>query len=133
MIRILLHERGAAELPFPARSRRPWQSDPPALRGSGIHPSIFGQVISKYTREQAITGGELADIYGGRISFPLRSYLCYTIERIPKAHLLAGLAGAFVGRAEHGIRHSRAGVSRVAFQVTTEHETVSLMMGKVVR
>ena len=65
-------------------------------------------MISKYTREQAITGGELADTYGGRISFPLRSYLRNTIEGIPKAHLLAGLAGAVVGRAKESATLAQA-------------------------
>lgn len=92
---------------------------------------IFGEVIGKYTREQAIADGVLVDITakasecGYLHPFALTRALWETIERIPSQTPWQDHQGRlwdclWVGRA--AIRQAPAGVSRVEYQVMLSAE-----------
>jgi hypothetical protein len=93
--------------------------------------SVFGEVISKYTREQAIADGELVDISGtateAGFRFPcaVTRALWETIERIPKKTPWQDKDGRLwdcLWMAKDAIRRAKPGVSRVAYQVILSTE-----------
>lgn len=88
--------------------------------------SIFGEVISKYTRADALRDGELVDISttareaGFKFPTAATRALWETLNRIPRHTSWQDYEGRLwdvLTMAKDGIRRSPAGVSRVAFQV----------------
>jgi hypothetical protein len=92
--------------------------------------SIFGEVISSYTRAQALADGFLVDVSetareaGFRFPVALTAALWSVVETIPKAHSYQDVQGRLwdvLYMASLGVRRARGG-SRIAFELILHRE-----------